>query len=75
MPALAEKGYVDVRVEVTASGGHSSVPPPHTAIGMLSAIIVAWRRFFSIAGPSNYQPRDRYGISGSKDTTHLTIVR
>ncbi|KAI0367043.1 Zn-dependent exopeptidase [Pilatotrama ljubarskyi] len=39
-PALSEKGYLDVQIEVTAPGGHSSVPPAHTAIGMLSAMIV-----------------------------------
>ncbi|KAH9935922.1 carboxypeptidase S [Epithele typhae] len=39
-PALSEKGYLDVRVEVTTKGGHSSVPPAHTGIGMLSAMIV-----------------------------------
>ena len=27
---IAEKGYTDVRVEVTSPGGHSSIPPPHT---------------------------------------------
>jgi len=27
---IAEKGYYDVKVEVAAPGGHSSVPPPHT---------------------------------------------
>ena len=30
MPGIAEKGSIDVNVEVTASGGHSSVPPKHT---------------------------------------------
>ncbi|KAL1943105.1 hypothetical protein VTO73DRAFT_4776 [Trametes versicolor] len=39
-PALSEKGYLDVQIEVTAPGGHSSVPPRHTAIGMLAAMIV-----------------------------------
>ena len=29
-PGIAEKGNINVRVEVTAPGGHSSVPPPHT---------------------------------------------
>ena len=29
-PGIAEKGYLDVHVEVTAPGGHSSVPPKHT---------------------------------------------
>jgi Gly-Xaa carboxypeptidase len=26
-PAVGEKGYLDVRIEVTTPGGHSSVPP------------------------------------------------
>ncbi|KAI0821552.1 carboxypeptidase S [Irpex lacteus] len=36
----AEKGYTDVRVSVTSPGGHSSVPPTHTTIGILSALLV-----------------------------------
>ncbi|KAL7280786.1 hypothetical protein ACG7TL_005730 [Trametes sanguinea] len=40
VPSLSEKGYLDIKVEVTAQGGHSSVPPKHTAIGLLSAIVV-----------------------------------
>ncbi|KAI0675520.1 carboxypeptidase S [Trametes maxima] len=39
-PALSEKGYLDLQVEVSAPGGHSSIPPEHTAIGMLAAMIV-----------------------------------
>ncbi|RPD64399.1 carboxypeptidase S [Lentinus tigrinus ALCF2SS1-7] len=39
-PAVAEKGYIDVRVEVTSPGGHSSVPPSHTTIGILSQLLV-----------------------------------
>jgi Gly-Xaa carboxypeptidase len=34
-PATAEKGYLDVHVEVNTPGGHSSVPPDHT---------VSWHR-------------------------------
>ena len=29
-PATAEKGYFDLRIEVSTPGGHSSIPPPHT---------------------------------------------
>ncbi|KAG6891195.1 hypothetical protein C0995_008447 [Termitomyces sp. Mi166 len=43
-PGIAEKGSLDVRVEVTAPGGHSSVPPKHTSIGMLSALLVEYER-------------------------------
>ncbi|KAJ7224388.1 hypothetical protein GGX14DRAFT_650082 [Mycena pura] len=39
-PGVAEKGYLDTHVEVTSPGGHSSVPPAHTTIGMLAALVV-----------------------------------
>lgn len=38
-PYVTEKGYFDLRVEVSAPGGHSSIPPPHTAIGILALVI------------------------------------
>ncbi|QRV91202.1 Gly-Xaa carboxypeptidase [Ceratobasidium sp. AG-Ba] len=38
--AIAEKGYLDVRVEVATPGGHSSVPPAHTSIGILASLLV-----------------------------------
>lgn len=37
---IAEKGYVDVELKVQAKGGHSSMPPPHSAIGVLARAIV-----------------------------------
>ncbi len=37
---LAEKGYVDVKVTVEDSGGHSSEPPDSTAITKLSTLIL-----------------------------------
>ena len=33
-----EKGYMDVSIELTTPGGHSSVPPDHTSIGILSEV-------------------------------------
>ncbi|KIW15751.1 hypothetical protein PV08_05801 [Exophiala spinifera] len=39
LPATAEKGYVDVTINVSMPGGHSSTPPDHTAIGFLAQII------------------------------------
>jgi carboxypeptidase PM20D1 len=35
----AEKGYVSVDLVAQAEGGHSSMPPRHTAIGRLAAVI------------------------------------
>ncbi|KAJ7180527.1 hypothetical protein C8R46DRAFT_1210873 [Mycena filopes] len=40
--AVAEKGYLDVHVEVTSPGGHSSIPPAHTTIGILAALLVKY---------------------------------
>ena len=29
-PSVAEKGYMDIRMDVLTPGGHSSRPPKHT---------------------------------------------
>lgn len=34
---IAEKGYLTLGLTATAEGGHSSMPPPNTAIGILAA--------------------------------------
>ena len=36
---IAEKGYLSLEFVVQMEGGHSSMPPPHTAVGVLSAAI------------------------------------
>ncbi|KAH8116277.1 hypothetical protein DFH11DRAFT_1199323 [Phellopilus nigrolimitatus] len=42
VPAVGEKGYFDTLLEVLSPGGHSSVPPVHTSIGILSALLVEY---------------------------------
>ncbi|KAK4046749.1 hypothetical protein OIV83_005854 [Microbotryomycetes sp. JL201] len=37
---MAEKGAVSVKVSVSTNGGHASVPPHHTGIGVLSRLLV-----------------------------------
>lgn len=37
--AIGEKGYLNVELVAEGSGGHSSVPPPHTAVGLLAAAV------------------------------------
>jgi carboxypeptidase PM20D1 len=37
---VAEKGFLTLRLTARAAGGHSSVPPPSTAIGQLARAIV-----------------------------------
>lgn len=50
-----EKGYVDVNVELTTPGGHSSVPPDHTSIGLMSqlAVLIEQDPFSPIFSPKN----------------------
>jgi len=36
---IAEKGFVSVELSTRTAGGHSSLPPPQTAIGILGAAI------------------------------------
>ncbi|KAJ3566922.1 hypothetical protein NP233_g6693 [Leucocoprinus birnbaumii] len=43
-PAIAEKGYLDTRIRVATAGGHSSVPPEHTSIGILAEMLVEYER-------------------------------
>ncbi|KAG1822231.1 hypothetical protein EV424DRAFT_1321997 [Suillus variegatus] len=44
VPAIAEKGNVNVQIKVTSPGGHSSLPPPHTSIGMLAELLVQYEK-------------------------------
>lgn len=50
-----EKGYVDVEVELTTPGGHSSVPPDHTSIGLMSklAVLIENDPYSAIFTPEN----------------------
>jgi Gly-Xaa carboxypeptidase len=34
-PAVGEKGYMDVSIELKTPGGHSSLPPEHTVSTIL----------------------------------------
>ncbi|KAI0459661.1 peptidase family M20/M25/M40 [Xylaria acuta] len=39
LPAVMEKGNVDIWIELHVNGGHSSTPFPHTGIGIMSEIV------------------------------------
>ncbi|CAK4033148.1 vacuolar carboxypeptidase Cps1 [Lecanosticta acicola] len=41
LPATAEKGFLDIVLTLDTDGGHSSRPPKHTAIGIMSEVILA----------------------------------
>lgn len=39
LPAVMEKGHIDIWFQLNVVGGHSSVPFPHTGIGIMSEIV------------------------------------
>ncbi|KAF3929385.1 Aminoacylase-1 [Dactylella cylindrospora] len=41
---IAEKGHIDMEVTISVKGGHSSMPPPHTAIGILAEFVTEIER-------------------------------
>lgn len=41
LPGVMEKGHVDIWFTLHIQGGHSSVPFPHTGIGLISEMVVA----------------------------------
>lgn len=55
LPATGEKGYVDSSIKIFTPGGHSSIPPKHTLIGLLAKIIetIEDEEFDSIITPAN----------------------
>lgn len=55
---IAEKGYASVRLTATEAGGHSAMPPPHTAAGMIATALHRLERNPlppSLSGPVNAQ--------------------
>ncbi|UNI19508.1 hypothetical protein JDV02_005690 [Purpureocillium takamizusanense] len=43
-PAVSEKGYHDVLLSLDVQGGHSSRPPPHSAIGAMAELVTEVER-------------------------------
>lgn len=41
LPATGEKGHLNSVIELYTPGGHSSIPPKHTSIGLLAKLISA----------------------------------
>ncbi|KAK6456348.1 uncharacterized protein RJT20DRAFT_145463 [Scheffersomyces xylosifermentans] len=55
LPGAGEKGSVDVIIGLNTPGGHSSVPPDHTSIGIISQLVEQFEAnpFKSIFTPKN----------------------
>ncbi|EAZ63548.2 Gly-X carboxypeptidase [Scheffersomyces stipitis CBS 6054] len=55
IPCTSEKGHLDSVIELYTPGGHSSVPPDHTSIGILARLIanIEDKQFDSILTRNN----------------------
>lgn len=54
-PGTGEKGFINVQFDVRTPGGHSSVPPDHTSIGISAEII---RNIEALAFPPQFTPEN-----------------
>ncbi|KAF2224628.1 carboxypeptidase [Elsinoe ampelina] len=81
-PAVGEKGYTDVHITIRMPGGHSSVPSPHTSIGVLSELVTliekdTYRPYLASNNPilGQLQCGARYSPSFPKKLRHLLSHR
>lgn len=44
LPGVGEKGSIDLVMEMAVPGGHSSIPPAHTGIGIMAEILYSLER-------------------------------
>ncbi|KAG0154038.1 hypothetical protein PDIDSM_1417 [Penicillium digitatum] len=44
LPAVGEKGSLDLIIDLAVPGGHSSIPPAHTGIGIMAEILYELER-------------------------------
>ncbi|OQE24064.1 hypothetical protein PENFLA_c010G07259 [Penicillium flavigenum] len=44
LPAVGEKGSLDLIIDIAVPGGHSSIPPAHTGIGIMAEILYELER-------------------------------
>ncbi|KAK7426987.1 hypothetical protein QQZ08_006414 [Neonectria magnoliae] len=64
LPSVMEKGHVDVWAELHVVGGHSSIPFPHTGIGIAAEIVTALES----------HPYEPAVLKGSPVYNHLVCV-
>lgn len=72
IPSTGEKGYLDGRIGLTTPGGHSSIPPDHTAIGIASELITRIENSpfpYQISGPN---PAYQYLTCLAEHTDNMT---
>lgn len=67
-PAVAEKGKLNAKIELSAPGGHSSVPPRHT-VGTHALVVQTWIFIVSTADHRHARPHDHRARSQPSHAT------
>lgn len=65
LPAVYEKGYLDVWFDLDVVGGYSSTPTPHTAIGIISEIVKSLESHHSTRDPRRQSCAPGLDLSGA----------
>lgn len=54
-PSIGEKGYLDIYIHLYVPGGHSSIPPDHTSIGIVGELtsLIEANPYPSVLTPEN----------------------
>lgn len=80
LPAVMEKGHVDVMYELHVQGGHSSMPFPHTGIGIVAEIVSTLEAHPYSPKLTSGSPvhnhlvcRARYSPADDPELTHLVV--
>lgn len=73
LPGVSEKGSLDLVLTLSVPGGHSSIPPPHTGIGIMSEIIYALERedLFSPLLSDNHPSRKNLDCQAKYSPAHV----
>ncbi|KAI0025512.1 peptidase family M20/M25/M40, partial [Xylariomycetidae sp. FL0641] len=78
LPAVMEKGHVDIWMDLHVNGGHSSMPFPHTGIGIMAEMVQRleaqpWEaRLLRDSPPYRHQVcRARYSPGADAEATEL----
>ncbi|XHG09366.1 hypothetical protein AWENTII_012430 [Aspergillus wentii] len=90
LPGVGEKGSIDIIINLNVTGGHSSIPPSHTGIGIIAEIIYELERqdlFLPVLSDSHPSRRmlecqvrhspdyvEPWLASGLKSTDHVSLA-
>jgi Gly-Xaa carboxypeptidase len=75
LPLASEKGYFDLEITVHVPGGHSSLPPSHTSIGILAEAVTRLESLAETNFPFYLEPYSPFNTflqcAAEDESTHM----